>query len=473
LTFEDLGVSAFRGRNVDQGALGEFLCAIEGGLVQPGSILLVESLDRLSRQTARRALRALEGIVDAGVSVVTLDTNREYTTATLDGDPMALIEIVLKATLAHDESVKKQARLRQAWVGKRDQVMKNGGALTARGPAWLKLIDGSWVVLEERAKVVRRIFDLTAQGTGAEAIAELLNRERVPVFGRGTMWHKTYIRKILDNPAVIGVFVPHTLNYDSQGKRRREPTGDRIEDYFPAVVDLDTWETVQGLKAGRRAPPPGGASKSSVSHLLAGLATCPLCGSTMTRVTKGSSDKAGKPKLVCTKAKTGAGCQYHGVDVETVERALIAGLDRAAAEAPGPDESIARQVELVEGEIAGTEDALERLLDALQRAPDSAALVDRLTALEATLGELRGKHADLLRQSLLADPRGFLKRQAVAVEAITKPSTGDREWRVKANAALRAAARQVVVDYQEGRLHVYWNGDGVSSITYGWPSTST
>jgi DNA invertase Pin-like site-specific DNA recombinase len=39
LTFQDLGVSAFRGRNSRTGALGAFLAAIELGVIAPGSYL--------------------------------------------------------------------------------------------------------------------------------------------------------------------------------------------------------------------------------------------------------------------------------------------------------------------------------------------------------------------------------------------------------------------------------------------------
>ena len=50
LTFEDPGISAFRGRHRAQSMQGEggftdFLAAIEAGLVPPGSVLLVERLD--------------------------------------------------------------------------------------------------------------------------------------------------------------------------------------------------------------------------------------------------------------------------------------------------------------------------------------------------------------------------------------------------------------------------------------------
>ncbi|RIG13984.1 recombinase family protein, partial [Shigella dysenteriae] len=49
LSFKDLGKSAFSGKHL-KGGLGDFLTAIEKGLVKAGDTLLIESLDRLSRQ---------------------------------------------------------------------------------------------------------------------------------------------------------------------------------------------------------------------------------------------------------------------------------------------------------------------------------------------------------------------------------------------------------------------------------------
>src|SRR4028119_1217108 len=59
LTYQDLGVSAFRGKNAEDGKLSEFLDAVRFGKVEPGSYLLVESLDRISRQAAWLALGTL------------------------------------------------------------------------------------------------------------------------------------------------------------------------------------------------------------------------------------------------------------------------------------------------------------------------------------------------------------------------------------------------------------------------------
>lgn len=56
LTFHDPGMSAYRGRNAETGALGTFLEAVRDKIIPLGSYLLVESLDRISRQTVRLAM---------------------------------------------------------------------------------------------------------------------------------------------------------------------------------------------------------------------------------------------------------------------------------------------------------------------------------------------------------------------------------------------------------------------------------
>ena len=90
LSLRDLGVSAFRGANAAVGALGAFLKAISDGLVPKGSLLLVEALDRVSRQTARKAVRTLEEIVEAGITVVTLNDGKAYTLESLNGTDFLL-----------------------------------------------------------------------------------------------------------------------------------------------------------------------------------------------------------------------------------------------------------------------------------------------------------------------------------------------------------------------------------------------
>src|SRR4051812_49005202 len=72
LTLEDRGVSGLRGvsrSDPDKYGLAAFLKGIETGRVQPGDYLLIENLDRLSREEEVPATHLLTSILMAGVKV--------------------------------------------------------------------------------------------------------------------------------------------------------------------------------------------------------------------------------------------------------------------------------------------------------------------------------------------------------------------------------------------------------------------
>ena len=75
----DLGKSAYSGEHRKHGALGVFLKAVEEGRVPKGSVLLVESLDRLSRETVMAALTQFLSIIKSGIKIVTLADRRMKT----------------------------------------------------------------------------------------------------------------------------------------------------------------------------------------------------------------------------------------------------------------------------------------------------------------------------------------------------------------------------------------------------------
>jgi hypothetical protein len=63
LTFRDRGVSGFTGANLETGALGVFLERVRDGTISRGSWLLVENLDRISRQSSLSAAAHGSGTV--------------------------------------------------------------------------------------------------------------------------------------------------------------------------------------------------------------------------------------------------------------------------------------------------------------------------------------------------------------------------------------------------------------------------
>ena len=83
LSLKDEGLSAYHQRHVTSGALGVFLAAVQGGQVPPGSVLVVEALDRLSRAEPIQAQAQLAQIVNAGITVVTASDGKSYSRETL------------------------------------------------------------------------------------------------------------------------------------------------------------------------------------------------------------------------------------------------------------------------------------------------------------------------------------------------------------------------------------------------------
>jgi DNA invertase Pin-like site-specific DNA recombinase len=175
----DFGLSAFSGANIADGAIGRFLTAIRDGKVASGSVLIIESLDRLSRQDPWKAFGLFTEIINAGVDVVTLMDGRTYTVGAGLGD---LIFSIVDMSRAHEESRAKSHRLCAAWAEKRNNA--NTRKMTARCPGWLSLSSDRkrFEVVPGRADLITRIFEDSAAGMGLYSIARRLNEARISPF---------------------------------------------------------------------------------------------------------------------------------------------------------------------------------------------------------------------------------------------------------------------------------------------------
>jgi len=267
LNLLDKGLSGYTGENRKKGALAVFLRAVEKKIVPPGSYLLVESLDRLSRDTLSEQMTLFMELINADIIVITLKDNQIYSKATIDTDISRLMLSLVIMMRSHEESSMKAHRLREAWKNKRDKIGKE--KLTSTCPHWLKLNPERTAYLEipERVHIVRRIYEMSLAGQGIEPIARTLNEEGIDVWGRGERkgkgWHYSYILRILRSRAVLGEFQPGRW---VNGKT--VPDGDPIPDYFPAVIDLPTWNKAQT----RRLTYTPGRPGERLSNLFSGLA---------------------------------------------------------------------------------------------------------------------------------------------------------------------------------------------------------
>lgn len=384
-SFRDLGVSAFRGRNLDAG-LGTFLSAVRDGKVQAGSYLLVENLDRISRRDPWEAFKTFQEVIDAGIILVTLSPEAVYSLEAIKSQPYLLHPILGQMQMAHEESAKKAARLGAAWRNKKRNAA-NGDAITSRVPAWLEVRDGRIEIVEERAAIVRRIFDMASKGHGKAYVARQLNVEKVATFGTAKGWHASYIQKILTNAAVIGRYQPMRNTYQ-EGRRVRVEDGEPIPDYFPPVVEESLFYSIK-----HAGPRPSGKGGSELRNVLSGLCYCGRCGASLHYVNKGPRPKGGQ-YLACDNRRRFKSCDAPAVPyAEAVQEVLAQVKDFGDLEDDSEAQARDRELASLGGQIDEAEARAERILDLVEQG--SARAGDRLAKLEAELEDLKARRAKL------------------------------------------------------------------------------
>ncbi len=260
-TLHDLGKSAFKKKrrrgaevedpmaafvepeglvNPDRRALAGFQELIKRRKVPRGAYLVIENLDRISRDDVVPATHLLTGILLAGVHIVQLNPVEQVLTAKSDGP--AITMAVMELSRGNRESVLKSERVGKAWGAKWAAARERKAVATRRLPGWVEEVRGRLELIPDRAAVVRRIFALAAAGYGRGMIVHRLEQEGVPPFGR-ERWHRAYIGRILSERRAVGELQP---------RRGLRPDGDPVPGYFPAVVTEEEWLAARAGAAARR-----------------------------------------------------------------------------------------------------------------------------------------------------------------------------------------------------------------------------
>jgi DNA invertase Pin-like site-specific DNA recombinase len=473
-SLRDLGVSAYRGSHRATGALRSFLDLVERGQVARGSYLVVESLDRLSREAVLDAAARLLDLVRAGVIVVTLADGQEYSEERLRADWTPLVVSITIMARAHEESRLKGERVAAAWSRKRLAARQEGRPTTKRCPSWLLLIDGRFHVDPERAAVVRDIFRMAVEGYGQRAIVVALNQASTPTFRGGKGWQTSTVRRILTSRTVLGEYQPHTGSHRA-GTRTAE--GEPIRAYYPAVVEDRTFWRAQRAIEGRRTDDQsrgqGGRRGHGVAHLLLGLGRCARCSGPMHVINKGSTSKGGL-YFVCSTSMRRAGCENdERWRVAEIEQRLLRGLTHLDTDAvlSGMRSDDSDVVGLLQVRLNEVERRRDRLLDLVETGDEAAAARFTAVATEVrrTRDELAAAEAQASKAS--ADP-GLQVRLTGAVDLFRAMENADgesrRAIRVRLSEELRTLVHEVSFDPELGALAVLTPQPGVPPERVPW-----
>lgn len=299
----DKGLSGFNAEHTNRGSLGIFLKAIEDGKIETPSALLVENLDRLSREAIPDALSQFLMIIKAGITIVTLIDEQEYSSESIkDGMNQLIISISIMSR-AHEESKTKQFRRVKAW-DKAKENARLGCIIPGHLPSWVKSSEDKsrFEIIEEKAAIIRRIYDLYLNGKGHTSICKILNSESVPSFSskgnKQGKWGPTIVGKLLTTRTVLGEMQFYKTVKMEHGKRLMAPDGEPIPDYYPQVIDEGTFLRAQ-TEIGVRFIPFGRIGE--VNNLFQGIGKCGYCGASLYFCVRGRKHHK---YIICRKAMT-------------------------------------------------------------------------------------------------------------------------------------------------------------------------
>jgi len=470
VSYRDLGVSAFKRKNLEKGALFAFIQAVNAGKIEKGSYLIIEQFDRLSRADVSVALRLLLDLVAHGIVLVTLVDEKVWDNDSIKEVSNLVLAIVFMSR-ANNESETKAKRLRDVWGQKKLNAGKVGAKIvTSECPLWLQASTDkrSFVVLEEKAESVRKVFALRLAGLGAVAICARANKENWPVPGklatrtvnegqsREPTWWPSNVTRMLVNRAVLGEYQPHCNAEDGGG---RIPVGDPILGYYPAIVEETTFLRVQAARARRseQGSPFTGRRDASYKNWLQGILKCE-CGRGFVRKNKNSLAQPGYARYYCQGRNLGV-TKCPGANAGELETAILDVVSQAAPEffeGTARAEALKAQLDCLDVDVSAARQARDRYIEAIgsSKAP-VASLMLKVAETEAALG-LREREAALVRAQL-ADLSGDSETIFESIVNAVR-SVDSVDARAKLREELSRVISKAVVHQAQGYIEVHLRG---------------
>lgn len=198
-----------------------------------------------------------------------------------------------------------------------------------------------WIIDEEAAEVVREIFRLCVGGYGPTQISNILTERKIlcPTYyalekgGKPRTalpadkftWNGPVVAKILDRMDYLG----HTVNFKTHVKSYKvhktiynSPDQWKVfEGIHEAIIDKETFEIVQKIRAGKRRP-----TRMGEMPMFSGLLYCADCGRKLSFHRK-ADEPAEKHHYLCENYRSNtANCTMHYIRNVVVERIVLENL---------------------------------------------------------------------------------------------------------------------------------------------------
>ena len=255
-----------------------------------------------------------------------------------------------------------------------------------------------WIVDEEAAPVVKRIFRSVIAGKNIAKITEELTAERILTpnahwksIGERTSrgahnadpykWSSATVINILKKEEYMGWKVLNKTETENYKSKQRKPTPENrlvFKDAHPQIIDEETWNIVQRLRGTkRRVYKPDGEPNP-----LTGILYCADCGAKMYHK-RGTSGRPDQPhhEYVCSGYRHySKSCTCHYIRVEVVEQLILDAIRRASRYAIENEAAFIQRVreEAALQQEAAVRESRRRLTKGKRRREEISRLIKKL-----------------------------------------------------------------------------------------------
>ena len=255
-----------------------------------------------------------------------------------------------------------------------------------------------WIVDEEAAPVVKRIFRSVIAGKNIAKITEELTAERILTpnahwksIGERTSrgahnadpykWSSATVINILKKEEYMGWKVLNKTETENYKSKQRKPTPENrlvFKDAHPQIIDEETWNIVQRLRGTkRRVYKPDGEPNP-----LTGVLYCADCGAKMYHK-RGTSGRPDHPhhEYVCSGYRHySKSCTCHYIRVEVVEQLILDAIRRASRYAIENEAAFIQRVreEAALQQEAAVRESRRRLTKGKRRREEISRLIKKL-----------------------------------------------------------------------------------------------
>lgn len=427
--YTDLGISGYSGKHVEKGELGEILEAIHSGLIAENTYLLVENLDRLSREEIHIAQSRFIEILSKNVILVTLFDGKIYNRESLNNMGDLIIALVSMAR-ANEESQIKSERVLNAKAAKRKKI-EQGIPTGGNNPMWIdyKPKIGQFR-LNKHAKDVQFIFSQYIAGVSALEIARQLNDKRRPTMsGRASFWSKSQVNHVLERKQVYGLY---------------ENRGLTVENYYPAIVSKQDYQKACAVKKHNRVN--NSSNKKGVTNnLLTGIPICGCCGYRVGYMRSGG----GYQYLYCSSRKS-LGVDYCDLPLmryEPIEAILcvLLGIIELRAGSTSTESSVEKlqsDIDLMAEQLIELKSDAENLIKVLSKVTTDE-LINKLEQIELQKNELISTKVET-EHKLSSLINGTVDESVIDTIKDISKRRNDPEFRTKIQSALKRSISNFV-----------------------------